>query len=311
MNGRVAVIDFGTNTARLLIAERVGAGKFRYLHIQRETVRMGGCFSETEGLSRQARERGLACLTRFSACIRDYQVGRIWAVATSAVRDARNGPAFVEAVRRETGIQLTVIDGTTEGTLTLAGVMAGLDRHHNDLLVVDIGGGSTEYTLARSGRVDFVRSLPLGVVRLAEGVASIAEMERRICNELENLHRDMTRCTRRVGSTTCLVGTAGTATTLATISRELIECDYRKVNNMVISREEICAIFQRLVPLTPQERLEVPGLEPGREELIISGMLITIKTMELFDMHEMKVSDYGLLEGLLVSMTGGGVHHEG
>jgi exopolyphosphatase / guanosine-5'-triphosphate,3'-diphosphate pyrophosphatase len=305
MSNRVAVIDFGTNTARLLIADRVDKRDFRHVHLRREIVRMGGGFSKSEGLSPEAMERGLSCLARFSEHIREYDVVSVRAVATSAVRDACNGAVFVEDVRRETGIELVVIDGIAEGNLTLAGVMAGLDRSHDEILVVDIGGGSTEYTLARSGRADFVRSLPLGVVRLTEGQGSVAAMESKIQRELEALRRDMAESRCRIRNGTPLVGTAGTATTLAAISMEMEEYDYRKVNNTVISRDEIAAIFGRLLPLTPQKRLEVPGLERGREDLIISGMLITLRTMELFGMGEMKVSDYGLLEGLLVSLDGG------
>jgi exopolyphosphatase/guanosine-5'-triphosphate,3'-diphosphate pyrophosphatase len=309
MSNRVAVIDFGTNTARLLIADRVEKGNFLHVHLRREIVRMGGGFSKAEGLSPEAMERGLSCLTRFSEHIREYDVASVRAVATSAVRDARNGTKFVEDVRRETGIELAVIDGVTEGNLTLAGVMAGLDRRHDEILVVDIGGGSTEYTLARSGRADFVRSLPLGVVRLTEGQGSLASMENKIQRELEALQHAMTESRCRIRNGTSLVGTAGTATTLAAISMEMEDYDYRKVNNTVISREKIAAIFERLLPLTQQERLEVPGLEKGREDLIISGMLITLRTMDLFGMGEMKVSDYGLLEGLLVSLDGGVGHY--
>jgi exopolyphosphatase/guanosine-5'-triphosphate,3'-diphosphate pyrophosphatase len=305
MRDRVAVIDFGTNTARLLIADRVAAGEFRHVYLQREVVRMGGGFSKSEGLSPEAMVRGLSCLTRFSERIREHQVSSVRAVATSAVRDARNGAAFVESVHRQTGIELAVIDGVSEGSLTLAGVLAGLDRQYDEILVVDIGGGSTEYTVARSGQADYVRSLPLGVVRLTEGKGNIAAMERKIRKELAALRHDMEEADYHILGGTPLIGTAGTATTLAAISMEMVDYDYRKVNNAIISRDEITAIFERLLPLTPAERLEVPGLEKGREDLIISGMLIILQTMELFDMEEMKVSDYGLLEGLVVSVDGG------
>lgn len=305
MNDRFAVIDLGTNTARLLIVDRVAPGEFRHVHLRREIVRMGGGFSKSAGLSAEAMERGLSCLARFAAHLREHDVSSVRAVATSAVRDARNGASFVESVRRETGIELTVIDGVTEANLTLAGVLAGLDRNHDEILVVDIGGGSTEYALARSGRADFVRSLPLGVVRLTEGQGSLAAMERKIRRELGALRHAMDEAEHRLQDGTPLVGTAGTATTLAAISMEMEDYDYRKVNNSVISRDEIAAIFERLLPLTPAERLEVPGLEKGREDLIISGMLIILQTMDLFGLQELKVSDYGLLEGLVVTVDGG------
>jgi len=301
MNGRIAAIDFGTNTARLLIADSRGKGEFEHVCLEREIVRLGGGFSREQGLSHEAIQRGIACLARFAAIMRQYGVLQCRAVATSAVRDALNGPSFVERVRQETGIALTVISGTVEGTLTLAGVMAGLDQQHEEMLLFDIGGGSTEFTLARAGRIEFIRSLPLGVVRLTEGKGTAAAMQCKISRELEQLRREMESagCLPHPGSP--LIGTAGTATTLAAISMEMRDYDYRKVNNSVVSHAKIREIFERLQPLTPEERLKVPGLEKGREDLIIAGMLITLHTMELFGVDALKVSDYGLLEGLMVS----------
>jgi exopolyphosphatase / guanosine-5'-triphosphate,3'-diphosphate pyrophosphatase len=301
MSNRLAVIDFGTNTARLLIADRGNGGAFQHVHLQREVVRMGGGFSREKGLSVEAMQRGLSCLTRFAAVIREHNVTTMRAVATSAVRDAINGVAFVEHVQQKTGISLEVIDGVSEGNLTLAGVLAGLDRHYDEILVLDIGGGSTEYTLARSGHADFVRSLPLGVVRLTEGKGTLEAIELKIRKELDALSRDMKQSECHIQPDTPLIGTAGTATTLAAISMGMRDYDYRKVNNSTISKDEISAILKRLLPLTLMERLEVPGLEKGREDLIISGILIILQTMERFGMETMKVSDYGLLEGLMVS----------
>ncbi|MBI2353909.1 MAG: exopolyphosphatase [Deltaproteobacteria bacterium] len=301
MNGRIAAIDFGTNTARLLIADVRDRGGFELVRLEREIVRMGGGFSRELGLSQEAHLRGTACLARFAAIMREHGVSRVRAVATSAVRDAVNGPAFVELVRRETGISLHVIDGTAEGTLTLAGVMAGLDRQHEEILLFDVGGGSTEYTVARAGRAQFIRSLPLGVVRLTEGKVTPAAMRAKIRKELDLLRQEMDSAGCRLADGSPLIGTAGTATTLAAISMEMRDYDYRKVNNAVVSRARIREIYERLLPLSPEERLLVPGLEKGREDLIIAGTLITMQTMEMFGADALKVSDYGLLEGLVVA----------
>jgi len=301
MNERVAAIDFGTNTARLLIVEKIGSGGFSHVRLEREIVRMGGGFSREHGLSPEAIQRGLACLSRFAAILREYGVAQIRAVATSAVRDALNGPAFVAAVRRETGITLTVIDGTKEGILTLDGVMAGLDERREEILLFDVGGGSTEYSLVHEGKIQFIRSLPLGVVRLTEGKVTPEAMHVKICKELDLLRQEMGSASCRVKSGTTLIGTAGTATTLAAISMEMRDYDYRKVNNAVITYGKIKEIYDMLLPLPPEKRLGIPGLEKGREDLIIAGSLITLLTMELFGIESLKVSDYGLLEGLIVS----------
>ena len=299
---RIAAIDFGTNTARLLVADRKPDGSFDPIRIEREIVRMGGGFSREEGLSADAIQRGADCLARFAGILDGYGVTNPRAAATSAIRDAANGRAFVDLVYRQTGIALAVIDGEQEGALTLAGVIAGLDCRPDSLMVFDVGGGSTEYTLADAGKAAFIRSLPLGVVRLTEGKVSAAEMSDKIVRELDLLTGEMTLSkVAAPDERTVLVGTAGTATTLAAISMRMTTYDYRRVHNSILSIDEIRRIYSLLLPLSLEERLAIPGLERGREDLIIAGILITLHTMERFGFTTFKVSDYGLLEGLIVA----------
>lgn len=298
---RVAAIDFGTNTARLLIADRRPDGSFELVRIEREIVRMGGGFSKETGLSADAIQRGSHCLQRFAGILNEYGVRNPRAVATSAVRDAINGQSFIGQIYRQTGIALTVIDGEQEGILTLTGVVAGLDCQPDHLMVFDVGGGSTEYTLSHGGEAVFVRSIPLGVVRLTEGTATAAEMSEKIEKELCLLSNELSdSLVAAPDQGTLLVGTAGTATTLAAISMKMATYDYRRVHNSILSIDEIRRIYRLLLPLSPEMRLEIPGLEKGREDLIIAGMLITLNTMERFGFRSFKVSDYGLLEGLIV-----------
>ena len=300
VSAKLAVIDFGTNTARLLIADRCGNGDFRRVFLRREIVRMGGGFTRTEGLSYAAMQRALECLDSFAEIIRNHDVSNVLAVATSAVRDAVNGAEFVDQALCKTGIELKVIDGITEGKLTLAGVMAGLDCPCDEALVFDIGGGSTEYTLAKCGRAEYVNSLPLGVVRLIEGKDSLAAMEHKIFTELELLVEDMRRTGLIPGNDASLIGTSGTSTTLAAILLNMNGHDHRSVNNMIVSKGDVKLVFDLLEPMTPEERLGVAGLEKGKEDLIVAGLLIILQTMDLFKMDKIQVSDYGLLEGLVV-----------
>ena len=185
--------------------------------------------------------------------------------------------------------------------LTLDGVMAGLDQRHEEILLFDVGGGSTEYSLVRGGKIQFIRSLPLGVVRLTEGKVTPEAMQDKICRELDILKHEMKLADCCIQNDAVLIGTAGTATTLAAISMEMRDYDYRKVNNAIVSYSKIKEIYGRLLPLSPEKRLDIPGLEKGREDLIIAGTLITLLTMELFGIKALKVSDYGLLEGLIIS----------
>lgn len=303
MQPPAAAIDFGTNTARLIIGHGEPPGSIRPLLVKRWITRLGGGFTRESGISREARHRSIAALKDFAGEIARHGAIRLRAVATSAVRDAVNGALFCEEVLRETGIRLEVIDSREEGLLTLHGVLAGIDDANGNLLVFDVGGGSTEYTLAGNRKPVFTDSLPLGVVRLTEGKREPDAMEEKISRELAALKVKLTDqglLGFLEGAT--LVGTAGTATTLAAISMGMTDYDYRRVNNYTLPLGEIREILANLLPLTPEQRLQVPGLEKGREDLLIAGILITLKTMEMFGFEELKVSDFGLLEGLLLSI---------
>jgi len=302
MSRRKASIDLGTNTARLLIGS-VRDGKIIRQHISRSITRLGGGFSKETGISRDAAQRTVAALKAFSAIIDEFQVTELRAVATSAVRDAVNQAEFCSEVRSTSGIHLEVISGEEEARLTLAGVISGLDVVTDTLFVFDVGGGSTEYTLSKAGQIIFSRSLPLGVVRLVEGKGSTAAMAEKIERELKLLYSEMNAAgVTPLLADASLVGTAGTATTLAAIDIGLADYDYSKVNNHVITSARIKEIFTKLLPLSPSQRLQqIIGLEEGREDLIVAGVLLTLKSMEMLGSESLKVSDFGLLEGIMLS----------
>ena len=295
-----AAIDFGTNSARLLIAERTVSGLVP-VHVEREVVRLGGGFTDEYGLSDAAQQRGLACLRRFAAILERFGIGDVTASATSAVRDAVNGKAFVDAVIAETGITLSVIGGELEARLTLDGVLSCIDSVESTLAIVDIGGGSTEFIVSSHGTPQFIRSMPMGVVRLTEGFPSRSEMVSRVEGIITTLENDLASSGMTGFRGVELVGTAGTATTIAAIKLHLVDYDYRKVNNTTVERSEVGAIFTQLSGLTPQERLKVAGVEPGREDLIIAGLVILMAVMDRFGFTRFKVSDFGLLEGLALA----------
>lgn len=303
MQSPSAAIDLGTNTARLLISFVDDAGRITPVIYMRRITRLGGGFTKERGISPEAGKRTVEALCDFAAEIRRHNVAHVRAVATSAVRDAPNRKEFCDLILKESGIELEVIDGKTEGVLTLRGVLAEINERHANFMVFDVGGGSTEYTLARADKLLFTESLPLGVVRLTEGKITCAAMEEKILRELQAVQGELANNGfLPFLENAVLVGTAGTATTLAAISLKMTDYDYRLVNNYVIGLDEIKEIFSILLPMTPEERLAVPGMEKGREDLIIAGILITLKTMEIFGFQSLKVSDFGLLEGVLLSV---------
>jgi exopolyphosphatase/guanosine-5'-triphosphate,3'-diphosphate pyrophosphatase len=303
MRPPAAAIDLGTNTARLLIGTRKPDGSFMPVLVKRRITRLGGGFTREEGLSREARDRSLAALADFAEEMKHHDVVNSRAVATSAVREAVNGRDFCDEVGKATGIRLEVIDGREEGLLTLNGVLAALAEPDGNYLIFDIGGGSTEYTLATDRKPLFTRSLPLGVVRLTEGKSGSVAMAEKIDRELDLLETAVASAGLGglvPGAT--LVGTAGTATTLAAISMKMTDYDYRRVNNYRLLLHEVREIYATLLPLSPADRLAIPGMEKGREDLIVAGLLVTLRTMEKFGFDSLTVSDFGLLEGLFLSL---------
>lgn len=298
-----AAIDLGTNTARLLIGTDID-GKIVRHHVSRSITRLGGGFTRENGISQAASDRTVTAMQSFSEIIKQFSVTEVRAVATSAVRDAVNREEFCLEVRSVSGIELEVISGEEEGRLTLSGVISGLDVVPDSMLVFDVGGGSTEYTAAKKGEIIFTRSLPLGVVRLTEGKGSTAAISDKIDRELNLLISEMDNAGISPLFKNCtLIATAGTATSLAAIDIGLTDYDYSKVNNHIIDTVRIREIFNRLSPLSPSERLrQIIGLEEGREDLIIAGILLTLKSMEMFDSKSLKVSDFGLLEGVMINI---------
>ncbi len=300
---RYASIDLGTNTVRLLIAS-VGKEGLEPVQVMRRITRLGGGFSRETGLSPEARQRTVAALFEFATELARHDVTMLRAVATSAVRDAVNGAEFCAEVQVKTGITLEVIDGKEEGLLTLHGIRAGLGAPDGTLMAFDVGGGSTEYTLADGTYPRFIRSLPLGVVRLTEGKHDLAAMTDKVDRELAGLAVELAAAGEIVDpSRSLLVGTAGTATTLAAIDMGMTDYDYRRVNGHWLPRDRVAALYEQLLTLTPPERLQIPGMEQGREDLIIAGGLVTLKSMDRFGFDGMKISDFGLLEGVLLNLA--------
>lgn len=305
MEKPLASIDLGTNSARLLIGRVTDGRRIIPVVVKKRITRLGGGFSRKNGLSAEARSRTMEALLDFAGEILRHGVEDVRAVATSAVRDAVNGADFMEEVYRTTGIFPRVIDGREEALLNLRGVSAGLEMK-GYVFIFDIGGGSTEFTIAQGCEPCFTRSLPMGVVRLTEGKGDTASMKEKIDRELLNLRNEIKVSGHGESlSWATLVGTAGTPVTLAAIDRELPDFDYSKVHGHVLALESIRSIGRKLIPLAPEQRLAFPGVENGREDLVVAGILITLRTMELFGFHNMVVCDTGLLEGLLLDGGGG------
>jgi len=302
-----AAIDAGSNTLRLLIGKVVDGRVVPELY-QRRICRLAGNFSQQEGLSAEARERALSVFREFSLICQKAEVQQIRAVGTAAFRQAANGESFADLVRESTGLPLHIINGEAEALYTVRGVVSALDPVPAQALIFDIGGGSTEFILCVDGKVVWSRSYPLGVVHLTEAhalpVARQAEMSKALALVQTELQQACVSSDADLAKLS-LIGTAGTVTTLAALDMQMTEYDWRRVNNYSISYHTLQAWYERLCPMTPLEREALPGMEPGRGDLIIAGLEIVLGIIKATHSERLVVSDFGILEGLLLSIYDG------
>jgi exopolyphosphatase/guanosine-5'-triphosphate,3'-diphosphate pyrophosphatase len=297
-----AAVDVGTNTVRLLLGEERD-GRVVPDRYYRRITRLGGGFTSEMGLSPQAMERTLSALTEIGEILRSSGVNTVRAVGTAALREAPNGVSFAEKIRSAARIPLEIIDGIEEATLCARGVLSALSPRPDHCLIFDIGGGSTEFILTRGSEPIFQRSYPLGVVRLCEQVPSLDQQTVRIGQILERFQADLAVAGwERVAAGSTLVGTAGTVTTLAALQLEMTQYDWRRVNNLVLGVEDLKRMASRLAPLSSEERESLPGMEKGRGDLILPGLGIVLGILEHFGRSQVTASDFGLLEGALLSL---------
>jgi len=298
-----AAIDAGSNTLRLLIGQ-VAEGKVVPELYLRRICRLAGGFSQEKGLSPDAMERTLLVFAEFAEACCQAGVSNVKAVGTEAFRKADNGEAFCKEVRERTGVPLEIISGELEAEYMLNGVLNALEPVPDHALIVDVGGGSTEFVLCSHKEKIWTRSIPLGVVLLTEEYSSQKLRKAVIEDHLENLKSEMNQFCHSKGfdlSDFTLVGTAGTVTTLAALDMRMVDYDWRKINNYSLTHAKLLKWLSGLSPLCAKEREALPGMEAGRGDLVIPGLEIILSLMQKTQSDSLKVSDSGILEGLLVS----------
>jgi exopolyphosphatase/guanosine-5'-triphosphate,3'-diphosphate pyrophosphatase len=307
----LAGIDIGTNTLRLLVAE-TGPDSFHEIYADRKVTRLGQDLDRRGMLTPEAEDRSLKVLCDFAENIQRHAAIQTAVIGTSALRNASNAASFVEEVKKKTSLDIRIITGEEEARLTLIGVsltLKGCGGLQSDALesalIIDIGGGSTEIIVTHPVEEPTMASLPLGAVYLTERYvqndpptpAEIALLRRAVKDILEQ-HGGM----MKAGPGKTLVGTAGTITTLAAMDLRLAEYDPGKINGHILARETVNAIVRKLSASTLDERRTLPGLEAGREDIILAGAVVTQEVMEWFGFTTMLVSDWGLREGIVLDL---------
>lgn len=303
---RLAGIDIGTLTCRLLIADLPANNRLNELCSERRILRLGEGVDQSKRLKHEAVERVIHCLKDWRATIESYHVHAHVAVATSAVRDAANKQEFLNRVRSEAGFEVEILSGDEEARRTMLGIHSGLPGDIKDVLALDIGGGSTEFILALQGQPPVVRSIDIGVVRLSERLLhhdpptrqEIAEARAWIQRETTVVLAAMPQ---RTGLT--LVGTAGTITSLAAMALQLPAYDAARIHNYRLALNTITDLEEHLLSRSKAARIGMPGLERNREDVIAAGAIILRTVMDILGERECLVSDRGLREGVLIELA--------
>ena len=311
---RVAAVDCGTNSIRLLVADADPAtGELVDLDRRMTIVRLGQGVDRTGRLAPEALERTFAACREYAGIIKEHGAERLRFVATSASRDAENRDEFVRGVLDILGVEPEVISGDQEAAFSFTGAteeLAGGDHLPKPYLVVDIGGGSTEFVVG-DDRVGAARSVDIGCVRLTErhlvrdGVVSDPPTEAQIAAMRADIEAalDLAEQTVPLREARTLVGLAGSVTTVSAIAQELPEYDSEAIHHSRVSHERVREITEWLLRSTHAERAAVPSMHPGRVDVIGAGALVLLSIMERIGAQEVVVSEHDILDGIAWSVA--------
>jgi exopolyphosphatase/guanosine-5'-triphosphate,3'-diphosphate pyrophosphatase len=313
----IASLDLGTNSTRVLVARPTDEGHIETLARRNTITRLGQGVDATGELAPEAIERVLAALRDYKALLDEHGVERVRMAATSAARDAANRDVLFEAVADIIGAPPELISGDEEGRLSFVGATGGLDPALGPFLVVDIGGGSTEFIVGRTEpgtpgdgaagtTVDGVVSTDVGCVRLTEKFllhdppqpeelsASISLVD----TYLEDVRRDLPT----LGEVTTLVGVAGTITTVAAVEIGLATYDRDRIHHFRLTRDAAEDVFRTLATEPRADRIHNPGLEEARADVIVGGCCVLVAILRRLGFDELIVSESDILDGLALSL---------
>jgi exopolyphosphatase/guanosine-5'-triphosphate,3'-diphosphate pyrophosphatase len=289
---RYASIDVGTNSVLLLVAEKDAAGRWSPVVERAEITRLGKGVDQSKRLLPESIEATVKVLESFAAEARSAGAKAIVTSATSAARDASNGSEFLNAAKSRAGLDIEIIAGDEEARLSYASAHSDFGGEH-PLVVIDIGGGSTEFIFGDvQGRVQFRHSYDVGSVRLTERLGPDAGRMRATLKETFAALPAPPAGFR-------MVGVAGTVTTVLAVARAVEPYDPKKVHGAVMSKAEAEGVTKKLWSLSLDERKALPGMQPKRADVIPCGTLILEEAMNRLGAGELTVSDRGLRWGLL------------
>ena len=299
---RLAAIDIGSNSIRCIVVEVDKLGKYRVLDDEKETVRLGEGIARDNAISEAAWKRAMDALARMKMIIDGCGVIGVETVATSAVRRAANGGAFVKAVADSIGLQIEVISGEEEAELAALSTFNNFDMEGKRYAMVDTGGGSVEIVTTLGNHVDEVFSLELGAVVLSESFGTTDQVKKEDYLRLRKQIRKSLKAAfpAEGNQVPCLLGSGGTMTSIAAMVMALHKKEYGSVHGSEVFRTELVHLLAMLLGKNLKERKAIPGLQPERADIIVAGVTVVNEIMEYFQANILKINERGIREGLIL-----------
>ena len=310
---KLASIDIGSHTARLLVSEKIGPpGLIRPLLRKRAYIRLAEDFNleGKETIRPEAVERTLKALEDFASIVRGFRVESTHAVCTGVVREAENRDDFLSLIYDHTGIKAKVISGEKEARLTEKGVLHSLNIEGGPFMIFDLGGGSTEFVYGEQ-EDRRVKSIPLGAMVLTQRHLSSDPPEDKqigaLIGEVDGVLQEAFPENAYSGGDGLLVGTGGTVTSLAAMIHDI---DVEKIspdrmNGLILRRQHLEGLFVQMKTMTIDERIKLPGLDRGRADVILAGCMVVIRILHFFKSLQLVVSLSDLLEGIMIAYLKG------
>lgn len=299
----LAAIDLGTNSFHIIVVRVKSDGTFESLTKEKESVRLGSGSGGDDFITPEAMDRGIKCLKRFKG-LADMHNAQIRAIATSALREAKNRQLFLERAEKEVGLHIEVISGFEEARLIYFGVLQGLPVFDKKIFLIDIGGGSTELLVGYKGQVDYAQSFKIGAIRLTDKFFfgdPDRDSEKKQCKlYVEGMIAPIRREIEK-HSPEIVIGSSGTIQTIASmVIADRGEEPQRTLNNFSFTADEFGRVSKILDDAdTLKKRTKLPGLDAKRADIIVAGSIILEEIFKNFSLKQLTVSDYALREGII------------
>jgi len=309
---RLAAIDIGTNSVHMIVVRVRPDFSFEVVDREKEMVRLGAGGLDGKKLTPEAMNAALQALSKFARLAQSHQVDETLAVATSAVREAENGGAFLKAIERKTGIRPRIITGTEEARLIHLAAVYGVDTP-KPAVVIDIGGGSVEITLGSGREVEFARSFKIGVIRLTERFVDSDPISGRDERKMvEHIGEQVGRYVEHIveNGFDRVIGTSGTILSLGTVATAVDRgTPPQEVRNLRVPAKSIRRLRKTAVEMDLEERMHLPGLDPRRADLMVAGAVLLDTLLKKLEAEEITLCDLALREGVLLDYIHGHRRH--